>query len=176
MSRVAKQNIALPKDVKCDVQNNEVICSGPCGINRVYFPNGFELKIDGDSCRVDRKSENVSSMMWGSIVSNLKNAIAGVFKVFTQDINLVGVGYKAIQKDGALEIHLGYSHPIMFAVPEGVKIELKKANELTLSSHNKQLLGETCSKLEKLRKVEPYKGKGVVKVGKFYVRKEGKKK
>lgn len=176
MSRVAKQIITIPSSVTCTIVGEEIVCKGAKAENRVHFPAGFSLEIKDGKCKVNRDSEAVSSALWGSLVANLKNAVAGVTNVFEQNINFVGVGYKAIKQGNNLEVHLGYSHPILFDAPAGVEIELKKPNELVLRSHNKQLLGETCSRLEKLRRAEPYKGKGVIKEGKFYIRKEGKKK
>ncbi len=176
MSRVAKQIISIPSGVVCTIEDDKIVCKGAKASNKVHFPAGFSLEIKEGKCKVNRDSQEVSSALWGSLVANLKNAVAGVSNVFEQDINFVGVGYKAIKQGNDLEIHLGYSHPIIFKVPAGVEIELKKHNEMTLRSHDKQLLGETCSHMEKLRRAEPYKGKGVIKVGKFYIRKEGKKK
>lgn len=176
MSRVAKQNLKISSSITLTVFEEKIICKGPFGEVIVDFPNAFELEINQDFCRVIKKNESTPNALWGTVVSNLKNAISGVTKEFEQKLTFVGVGYKAIKKDNDLEIHLGYSHPILFKAVEGVKVELTKPNELILKSHNKQLLGDICSKLEKLRKVEPYKGKGVVKEGKYYLRKEGKKK
>jgi len=176
MSRVAKQTIEIPSGVTCSVLENEILCKGSEGQNKVHLPEGFEVEIKDGKCKVLKAKDGISSALWGSLVSNLKNAVAGSSKKFEQAINLVGVGYKAVKQGDNLELSLGYSHTILFEVPEGVEIELKKPNELALRSHNKQLLGETCAKMEKLRKPEPYKGKGVVRVGKFYLRKEGKRK
>lgn len=176
MSRVAKQIITIPTGVACSVLENYILCKGVNDSIKVHLPEGFQLQIQDGKCKVDRKSEEVSTALWGSLVANLKNAVSGVSKKFEQKINLVGVGYKAIKQGDSLEIYLGYSHSINFPIPQGVEIDLPKPNEMVLRSHDKQLLGETCSKLEKLRRAEPYKGKGVIKVGKFYLRKEGKKK
>lgn len=176
MSRVAKQVITIPNGVSCTIEGEHILCKGAKASNKVHFPAGFSLEIKDGKCKVNRDNEEVSSALWGSLVANLKNAVAGITNLFEQNINFVGVGYKAIKQGNILEIHLGYSHPIMFNIPEGVDIELKKPNEMTLRSHNKQLLGQACSNLEKLRRAEPYKGKGVIKEGKFYIRKEGKKK
>lgn len=176
MSRVAKQIIEIPSGVNFQVLEDHILCKGSAGENRVHLPTGFKVELKDGKVKIERANEEVSRASWGALVSNLKNAVLGSTKQFEQNINLVGVGYKAIKQGDALELHLGYSHSINFPVPEGVDIEVKKPNELTVRSHNKQALGETCAKLEKLRKPEPYKGKGVVLAGKFYLRKEGKKK
>lgn len=176
MSRIAKQNITIPSGVTCTVAEGYILCKSSQAEIKVHMPEGFELDIQNGQCKVLKKDETVPSAKWGSLVANLKNAVNGVTKKFEQNINFVGVGYKAIKQGDNLEIHLGYSHPIHFEVPAGAEIELKKPNELTVRAFDKQLLGDVCSKLEKLRKAEPYKGKGVIKEGKFYIRKEGKKK
>jgi large subunit ribosomal protein L6 len=176
MSRIARQNIKIPTEVTCLVMDDHILCKGALGENIVHMPQGFVLEINNGMCKVNRVNDKVDVAKWGSLVSNLKNAILGVTKKFEQNITFSGVGYKAIKHGSILEVHLGYSHAIMFDIPNDVQIDLKKPNEMVLSSHNKQLLGETSARLEKLRKPEPYKGKGVIREGKFYIRKEGKSK
>ncbi len=180
MSRIAKQKINIPSGVSCEVLGSKVVCQGPLGKNTIDFPDYLKLNLENNGSAltafVTSVNDQISSALVGSAVANLKNAVTGVVAGFKQQINFVGVGYKGIKNNNIFEVSLGYSHTIKFEIPEGVDLEVKKPNEFLLSSSNKQLLGDVCSKLEKLRKVEPYKGKGVVKVGKFYLRKEGKKK
>lgn len=176
MSRVARQSIKIPNEVTCSVMKDHILCKGTFGENKVHMPEGFLLELKDGVCKVERINDKVDVAKWGSLVSNLKNAILGLTKKFEQKITFSGVGYKAIKHASALEVHLGKSHHDMFDIPNGVEVDLKKPNEMIFSSHDKQLLGETCARLEKLRKPEPYKGKGVIREGKFYIRKEGKSK
>jgi large subunit ribosomal protein L6 len=173
MSRIGKQQLTIPPGVSCSVIDDYVVCIGPQGKNTTKLPNGFSLQINGESCRVQ---SNEASAMWGTVVANLKNAITGVYKQFSQQINLVGVGYKAVKQGEILDLSLGYSHPVKFQIPQGVCVEVKKPTELLVTSCDKALLGRACALLAGLRKVEPYKHKGVHVVGRYYVKKEGKKK
>jgi len=176
MSRIAKQNIKVPASVSCTKSPAGILCKGPCGENVVHLPEGFDLEIADGIAKIVRTTSEASSAQWGTVVSNLKNAVAGVTKVFEKNVTFVGVGYKAVKQGQDLELFLGYSHTILFKHVPGVEIELKKPTELTVRSHNKQLLGEVCAQLAKKREVEPYKGKGVIIEGQFILRKEGKKK
>jgi large subunit ribosomal protein L6 len=176
MSRVAKQIIKMPEGVTCTPVLGNIFCKGPKGEINVHFPDGFELVIENNSAKIDKKHPKASSAQWGTLVANLKNAIQGVTTPFEKKVSFVGVGYKAIKQGDDIELHLGYSHPIIFAHTPGVEIEIKKPTELVFRSHNKQVLGDACARMAKLRKVEPYKGKGVIVEGQFILRKEGKKK
>lgn len=176
MSRVAKQNITVPNGVTCTKSPDGILCKGPCGENLVHLPEGFELEISNGIAKIIKTRPDASSAQWGTAVSNLKNAVAGVSKVFEKNVTFVGVGYKAVKQGNDLELSLGYSHTILFKHVPGVEIELKKPTELVVRSHNKALLGEICAQLAKKREVEPYKGKGVIIEGQFILRKEGKKK
>lgn len=176
MSRVAKQSIKIPSGVECSEHAGFILCKGPLGETRVHLPDGFALEINTGEAKVSKLQEEMSSAQWGTVVANLKNAVSGVSKFFEQNVNFVGVGYKAIKQGNDLEVHLGYSHPILFKHIPGVEIEVKKPTELVFRSHDKQKLGNACAQLAKLREVEPYKGKGVIIEGQYILRKEGKKK
>jgi len=176
MSRIAKQNLKIPNSVECLQIGNNVVCRGPLGEINLNLPEDCSLSISGSDCKVINGGK-LSSCMHGTIVANLKNALLGVMSKFEKKIKLVGVGYKVSKTNNCLNFNLGYSHAIEVDVPEKVEVEvLKNQTDLILKSIDKRELGDFCAKLAKLRKVEPYKGKGVVIEGQFILRKEGKRK
>lgn len=180
MSRIGKAPIAIPEKVEVSVgDNNMVKVKGPKGelLQKIY-PD-LSVKVEDGQVVVERPTEQKRHRaMHGLSRSLIDNMIKGVSEGYKLELELVGVGYRASNTGQLLELSLGYSHPIMFAVPAEVKVETVsekgKAPTVILESHDKQLIGQIAAKIRKFRKPEPYKGKGVRFKGEEIRRKAGK--
>ncbi|MGH9846901.1 MAG: 50S ribosomal protein L6 [Blastocatellia bacterium] len=169
MSRVGKKIIAVPKDVKVNITETEVEVQGPKGKLRTPIPAGVTFKIEDGQLTAERRSDEFTPIH-GTARALVANAIEGVLKGFSQEMDVVGVGYKAELKGKSILFALGYSHPIEFVLPEGITAKVEKVAQrqitqyqttITLSGIDKHLLGQTAANLNRLRKPDPYKGKGV---------------
>lgn len=168
MSRVGKKVIEIPKDVKVSVTESEVAVEGPKGKLATAIPSGVSFKLEDGKLTAERQDDEHTAIH-GTARALVANAVTGVSKGFTQEMDVVGVGYKAEVRGRAIFFTLGYSHPIEFVLPEGVTAKIEKAQRtinqyqttITLSAIDKHLLGQTAANLHKLRKPDAYKGKGV---------------
>ncbi len=170
MSRIGKQPIVLPKGVKAIIAGQLLTVEGPKGkLQRTIRPEIALENVTGESGAnelvLSRKTEsNESRAFHGMERALTNNMVQGVAKGFERELTLIGVGYRAETKGNVLSLALGYSHPIDFALPDGVKATVIRDNRdlfVKLESIDKQLLGQTAAKIRALRKPEPYKGKGV---------------
>ncbi|MCI0524422.1 MAG: 50S ribosomal protein L6 [Acidobacteria bacterium] len=168
MSRVGKKIIEIPRDVKINVTEFEIEVQGPKGKLTTPVPPGVTFKLEDGKLTAERQSEEYTALH-GTARALVANAVTGVSKGFTQEMDVVGVGYKAELKGRAIFFSLGYSHPIEFVLPDGVTAKIEKAQRtitqyqttITLSAIDRHLLGQTAANLHKLRKPDAYKGKGV---------------
>ncbi|MGH9834432.1 MAG: 50S ribosomal protein L6 [Blastocatellia bacterium] len=168
MSRVGKKIIEIPKDVKVNVTESEIEVQGPKGKLATPVPQGVTFKMEDGKLTAERQSEKYTALH-GTARALVANAVTGVSKGFTQEMDVVGVGYKAELKGRAILFSLGYSHSIEFVLPDGVTAKIEKAQRtinqyqttITLSAIDRHLLGQTAANLHKLRKPDAYKGKGV---------------
>lgn len=185
MSRIGKQIIKLDDKVKCVVQGSEVSLDGPKGRLSVRIPSPqIEVAVDGRTVTVTRAADGIRlRALHGLTRANLANAATGVSKSWERVLSLRGVGYRAEVKGRQLHMSLGYSHPVVFDIPEGVSAEVAKTPrtedqlptvDITLKSPDRQLLGETAVRVRSLRPPEPYKGKGIKLSDERVRRKEGK--
>jgi len=180
MSRIGNAPIDVPSDVTVNVTEGNVNVKGPKGeLNQTFDADAVAVALDEGVMTVQRKSEMKDhKAKHGLYRALLANAVEGVSKGFTIQQELVGVGYRATTKGQLLELSLGFSHNVAFQMPEEVKVEAvtdKGKNPIvTLSSCDKQLIGQVAAKLRSLRKPEPYKGKGIKFVGEQIRRKAGK--
>lgn len=179
MSRIGKLPITLPKDVTCAFTNGTVTVKGPKGDLTQVINKGFNVKIEKGSVFVERPSnEKPDKAKHGLYRALIANMVHGVSKGFKEQMELVGVGYKASAASNVLELSLGYSHGVFVAVPKELKVtatQEKGSNPIiTLEGIDKQLIGQVAAKIKSLRKVEPYKGKGIRFVGEYVRRKAGK--
>ncbi len=175
MSRLGKLPIKLPSGVTATVSKTEMIFKGPKGELRVASNPVVEVKIEGDDVIIkpyDMAEKNASAM-WGLIWSLTRNAVIGVSEGFTKKLEINGVGYKAAVVGNQLNMSLGFSHPIEFKLPVGITATVE-GNAITLFGADKQLVGETAAQIRKIRKPEPYKGKGVKYSDEIIRRKAGK--
>ena len=179
MSKIGKINIAIPEKVKVAVAGNMLNIEGPLGKRSLNIDlEIFNLDIkDGKEISIKpKKIDQNTKRLWGMNRSLINNAVIGSVKGYEKILELVGVGYRASIKGNQLNLQLGYSHDINFDIPEGIKIAVEKQTTLKISGYDKQLVGSIASKIKALRKIEPYKGKGIREKGQYVLKKEGKKK
>ena len=179
MSKIGKINISIPDKVKVALAGNLLNIEGPLGKKTLNVDTeNFNLEIkDGKEISIKPKKINQNTKrLWGMNRSLIKNAVVGSSVGYEKILELVGVGYRASLKGSQLTLQLGYSHDIIFDIPEGIKISVEKQTTLKISGADKQQVGAIVSKIKTLRKIEPYKGKGIREKGQYVLKKEGKKK
>ena len=183
MSRIGKQPITLPKGVDIKINNGELEVKGPKGVLRSPIPAGISAKVEDGILIVERENDDQAAFH-GLARALANNAIVGVTEGFKKDMDIVGVGYKADVKGKTIAFSLGYSHPIEYALPDGIDVKAERVPTkatitqyqltLTLTGIDKQLLGQVAAELNRLRKPDAYKGKGVRYADKVYKLKPGK--
>ena len=179
MSKIGKINITIPEKVKVAIAGNILNIEGPLGKKSLDIDlDTFFLEIkDGKEVSIKpKKVDENTKRLWGMKRSLINNAIIGSSVGYEKILELVGVGFRAALKGNILNLQLGYSHDINFDIPEGIKIMVEKQTILKISGSDKQLVGAIASKIKTLRKIEPYKGKGIREKGQHILKKEGKKK
>jgi len=179
MSKIGKINISIPDKVKVAMSGDILNIEGPMGKQSLNIDLGiFNLDIkDGKEISIaPKKIDQSTKRLWGMNRSLINNAVQGISTGYEKTLELVGVGYRASIKANQLNLQLGYSHDINFVIPEGIKITVEKQTTLKISGSDKQLVGLVTSKIKTLRKIEPYKGKGIREKGQYILKKEGKKK
>ena len=179
MSRIGKKPISIPDGVTVSQAGDVVTVKGPKGQLEQFVNPDLKVNVDGNSVVLERPSESKQhKAQHGLYRSLLANAVEGVTNGYSIKLELVGVGYKAVAQGQVLELNLGYSHDIFFSLPAEIKAsaEMVKGQnpKVTLESIDKQLVGQVAAKLRSLRKIEPYKGKGVRFEGEQIRRKAGK--
>ena len=175
MSRVGKQTIEIPQGVTIELKDGSVIVKGPKGeLNRI-LSDKVHINIENNIVTVSVTNENnkFERSLWGTFSSHIQNMVEGVNTGFKRQLEVNGVGYRVAMQGTDLKIEVGYSHPVLYKVPEGVVASVEK-NLITLESSNKELLGNTAAEIRKIRKPEPYKGKGIKYLEEVIRRKEGK--
>jgi large subunit ribosomal protein L6 len=177
MSRIGKQPIKIPQGVKIAVEGNTVRAEGPKGKLSQPVPAGLTPKMaDGTTLVIERGSEEREvRALHGLARALVANMVTGVKDGFVRKLEIIGIGYRAQLQGKAIQLALGYSHPIVFPLPEGITAEIDKQVSITLRGADKALLGQTAAKLRALRKPDPYKGKGIRYSGEFVRKKVGKK-
>ena len=179
MSKIGKINISIPEKVKVVMSGSILNIEGPMGKKSLNIDlDVFTLDIkDGKEISIaPKKIDQDTKRLWGMNRSLINNAVIGSSKGYEKILELVGVGYRASIKGNQLNLQLGYSHDVNFDIPEGIKIIVEKQTTLKISGSDKQLVGLVTSKIKTLRKIEPYKGKGIREKGQYILKKEGKKK
>lgn len=164
MSRIGRKAVAIPSGVTVEVKGSDVAVKGPKGtLHYVHLPSVQIAVTDGEAV-VSRNSDIPSARAaHGLTRALLANMVEGVSKGYSKQLEVIGVGYKVNIKGKKVELLLGYSHPILFAIPEGIDItqDEKNKNLVTVSGIDKQLVGQTAAQIRELRPPEPYKGKGI---------------
>jgi large subunit ribosomal protein L6 len=176
MSRIGKKPIPIPQGVKVQVEGSTVRAEGPKGKLMQPVPAGLQAKVDNGSLVIDRQGDDRRvRALHGLTRSLVANMVAGVEDGFERKLEIVGIGYRAQMQGKAIQLALGYSHPVVFPLPDGISAEIDKQVGITLRGADKALLGETAAKLRALRKPDPYKGKGIKYSDEVIRRKVGKK-
>jgi large subunit ribosomal protein L6 len=175
MSRIGKIPIQLPQTVRVHVQNGLVHVEGPKGKLEHQVPPGIGVEVAGGAVRVARQDDSRQMRALHGLTQKLiANMVRGVQVGFTRTLEIVGVGYRAEARGQALQLSLGYSHPILFQLPPGVQARVERQTSITLESIDRHLLGETAATIRRLRPPEPYKGKGIKYAEEVLRRKAGK--
>jgi len=168
-----RKPLPLPEGVQVSPEAGGVSVKGPEGDLRVKIPLGIEVE-KREGALFLKKKEEVSPAIFGLTSALLSNAIEGVSRGFTKELQLVGVGYRVEKVDEVLKFSLGFSHPVEFRVPEGITAEAEGSVKLKLGGIDKQLVSQTAARIRQLRPPEPYKGKGIRYAGESVRRKPGK--
>jgi large subunit ribosomal protein L6 len=177
MSRVAKNPVPLPNGVTATVDGESVTVKGAKGALTLPLRRGLSLVQEGSEVRIEIAERNKESLMHaGSLRSHLANTVHGVSQGYEKKLELVGVGYRAQAQGRSLNLTLGFSHPVVYAIPEGVTIETPTQTEIVVKGADKQQVGQVAAEIRAYRAPEPYKGKGVRYSGERIELKETKKK
>ena len=175
MSRIGKLPVTIPNGVKIAVETSAIKLEGPKGKLQAVIPPGVQVKVEGNVVRVERDNElRKVRALHGLTRKLIANITLGVSQGFSRVLDINGVGYRAGVKGQEIHMTLGYSHPVVFPLPPGVTASVERQITITLSGADRQLLGETASKIRSLRPPEPYKGKGIKYREEFIKRKAGK--
>jgi large subunit ribosomal protein L6 len=177
MSRVAKSPITVPSGVEIKIANDEINVKGSKGNMQLTIHNSVKVNQEDGVLNIEPVKESKDSWaMAGTFRALINNMVVGVSTGFSKKLQLVGVGYRAQAKGKVLNLNLGFSHPIDYAVPEGVTVETPSQTEIVVSGCDKQKVGQAAAVIRSYRPPEPYKGKGVRYADEHVVRKEAKKK
>jgi len=177
MSRIGKKAVAVPSGVTASVDGQTVKVKGPKGALQVVLPDDVTATMDKGAVKIDPRHETKRARsMWGTSRTLVANLITGVTKGFEEKLEITGVGYRAAVQGKNLQLALGYSHDVLYPIPEGIAIATPKPTEIVVSGIDKQKVGQVAAEIRGWRRPEPYKGKGVRYAGEYIFRKEGKKK
>ena len=179
MSRIGNRVLTIPTGVEVTVEGNKVTTKGPKGTLEFCFKeSNVDVKVEGNEVRVTRKDETkISKQLHGTTNSTINNMLIGVSEGFKRELEINGVGYRFQVSGNKVSIFAGYSHQVDVEIPSGIKVEMpdKSTTELIISGYDKQAVSEFASNIRKVRKPEPYKGKGIKFKEEHIRRKEGKK-
>ena len=175
MSRIGKMPIAVPAGVEVKIDGTTVTVKGPKGELTRTFAEMLTISLDGEVLTVSRPDDSSEAKsLHGLTRTLLANMVEGVNTGFSKNLQMVGVGYRAAVKGGALEMQLGYSHPVIVEAPEGIEFACPSQTEIVVSGISKEQVGQVAANIRKWRKPEPYKGKGIRYEGENVRRKAGK--
>ena len=177
MSRVGKKPVAVPSGVTATVEGQTVKMKGPKGQLQFVVHDDVEVKFENGSVTVaPRVKTNRAQAMYGTARAQVANLVEGVTKGFEKKLEITGVGYRAALQGKSLQLALGYSHDVVYPIPEGIAITVPKPTEIVIVGNDSQRVGQVAAEIRSYRPPEPYKGKGVRYSDEFIFRKEGKKK
>ncbi len=175
MSRIGKLPVQIPDGVEVKVENNLVTAKGPMGTESVQIREEIEVKLEGKEIVLTRKEDDRKSRSLHGLSRTLvQNVVTGVKEGFTKKLEIQGVGYRAQMQGTAINLQLGYSHPVIIEPPAGIKIAVEANTKITVTGSNKQMVGDVAAQIRSKRPPEVYKGKGVRYEGEYVRRKAGK--
>jgi large subunit ribosomal protein L6 len=162
MSRIGKMPIQVPNGTNVEIKDGVFSAQGPKGKVAQSLFAGFPVEVDGSVITISRPGDSgPDRAKHGLLRALLANAVQGVTAGFSKQLDIVGVGYRAEVKGTFIQFALGYSHPVIYNIPEGIKIEIDKANRITISGADRQQVGQVAAEIRSLRRPDPYKGKGI---------------
>jgi large subunit ribosomal protein L6 len=177
MSRIGKKPVAVPAGVTASVEGQKVTVKGPKGALEVVLHDDVAPRMEGGGVAIAPRAETKRARaMWGLSRSLVNNLVAGVTKGFERRLEISGVGYRAAVQGKNLQLLLGFSHEIRYAIPDGIAIVTPRPTEIIVTGIDKQKVGQVAAEIRAFRPPEPYKGKGVKYSDEYVFRKEGKKK
>jgi large subunit ribosomal protein L6 len=176
MSRIGKMPIPVPSGTKVQIEDGTLVAEGPRGKVAQPLFEGYPVKIEDGVVTIERTGETgPERAKHGLLRALVANAVLGVSTGFTKQLDIVGVGYRAEVKGPQVQFALGYSHPVIYDIPEGIKIEIEaKANRVTVTGADRQKVGQVAAEIRGLRRPDPYKGKGIKYTNEVLRRKVGK--
>jgi large subunit ribosomal protein L6 len=175
MSRIGKQPIVVPPKVKVEVKGQQVLVEGPKGKLNFNLPTRTSIKVEGGNIIVSRTGDDAQSKaLHGLSRALVNNMVKGVSEGFVKKLEIQGVGFKAAVQGKVVNLSLGYSHPINYAIPDQIKVTVEENTKLTIEGPDRQVVGLVASEIRAYYPPEPYKGKGVRYAGEHVARKEGK--
>jgi large subunit ribosomal protein L6 len=177
MSRIGKKPVAIPTGVTANVEGQTVKVKGPKGALQLVLHGDVEAKMDKDGIKIDPRNETTRARsQWGTSRTLVANLMQGVTKGFEENLEITGVGFRAAVQGKNLQLQLGFSHDVVYPIPEGITIAAAKPTEIKITGSDKQKVGQVAAEIRAFRGPEPYKGKGIKYAGEYIFRKEGKKK
>jgi large subunit ribosomal protein L6 len=177
MSRIGKRPVTIPSGVTATVDGQTVKMKGPKGQLQFVVHDDVEVKLDKNVVTVAPRAEtNRAQALYGTARAQIANLVEGVTKGYEKKLEINGVGYRAAMQGKNLQLALGYSHDVVYPIPEGIQVTVAKPTEITITGTDAQRVGQVAAEIRAYRRPEPYKGKGVKYAGEFIFRKEGKKK
>jgi large subunit ribosomal protein L6 len=177
MSRIGKKAVAIPSGVTAGVEGQTVKVKGPKGALELVLHDDVAARLDDGAIKIDPRVETQRARaMWGLARSLVSNLVTGVTKGFERRLEITGVGYRAAVQGKNLQLSLGYSHEVLYPIPDGIAIATPRPVEIVVTGIDKQKVGQVAAEIRGYRPPEPYKGKGVRYAGEYIFRKEGKKK
>jgi len=175
MSRIGKLPVAIPSGVKVSLDGSKMTVQGPKGTLSQVLHERMQIAVEAELITVSRPTDEKSDCaLHGLTRSLINNMVIGVTEGFKKDLEINGVGYRAEVSGKVLTLSLGYSHPVVYELPEGISVEIEKQTKLSVIGIDKQLVGSAAAKIRSFRKPEPYKGKGIKYAAERIVRKAGK--
>jgi len=175
MSRIGKQPVAIPPQVKVEVKGQKISVAGPKGKLDMELPRRTSLKVADGKIVVSREGDDAQAKaLHGLSRALINNMVKGVSEGFVKKLEIQGVGFKAAVQGESVTLNLGYSHPVVYPIPGQIKVTVEEGTKLTIEGPDKQVVGEVAAEIRGFYPPEPYKGKGVRYVGERVVRKEGK--
>ena len=175
MSRIGKQPVSIPPKVKVEIRGTNIFVEGPKGKLSQFIPARVTAAVDKDKVLVSRDGDDAQAKaLHGLTRSLINNMVKGVSEGYVKKLEIHGVGFKAAVKGKQLDLVLGFSHPILFDIPDQIKVTVDENTKVTIEGPDKQVVGQVAAEIRGYYPPEPYKGKGVRYVGEHIVRKEGK--
>ena len=177
MSRIGKNPVQVPQGVTCQIEGTEIKVKGKNGELSALLSKEVQVTFEDNAILVrPRDDSKQARMLWGTWKNRIKNMVEGVNEGFTVHLEINGVGYRAAVEGNALKLQLGYSHDVLYPIPQGIQIKCEKPTAIAIFGADRQRVGQVAAEIRAYRKPEPYKGKGVKYTDEHIVRKEGKKK